>query len=74
MGLNIEVSFEQLLQILLQLPPEEKIRMAERLKASAAAQQWQTLSYQLPDAPQISMDEMVTEVKTVRKQRHQRAH
>ena len=37
-GLTLEVSFEQLLQTLLQLPVEEKIRMAERLKASAAAE------------------------------------
>lgn len=35
-GLTLEVSFEQLLQALLQLPLEEKIRMAERLNAAAA--------------------------------------
>ncbi len=74
MGLNLEASFEQLLRVLLQLPPEEKIRMAEQLRASAVAQQWQSLSSQLPDVPQISMEEIVAEVKAVRKQRHQRAH
>jgi len=60
--------------MLLQLPPEEKILMAERLKASAVAQQWQSLSTLLPDVPQISMDEIVADVKAVRKQRPQRAH
>jgi len=37
-GLTLEVSFDQLLHALLQLPLEEKIRMAERLKAAAAAE------------------------------------
>ncbi|MFN0214723.1 MAG: hypothetical protein ACKVT2_10745 [Saprospiraceae bacterium] len=72
MGLNLEVSFDQLLGMLLQLPPEEKILMAERLKA-AAAEKWQMLSKELPDAPQKSMEEIVAEVKAVRKERRQRA-
>ena len=37
-GLTVEVSFDKLLQALLQLPLEEKIRMVERLKAAAAAE------------------------------------
>lgn len=73
MGLNLEVSFDQLLGMLLQLPPEEKLLMAERLRAAAAAEKWQLLSKQLPDAAQISMEEIVAEVKAVRKLRHQRA-
>lgn len=71
MGLNIEVSFDQLLGVLLQMPPEEKLLMAERLRASAAAEKWQSLSKKLPDAPQISMADIVAEVKSVRKQRQQ---
>jgi hypothetical protein len=71
MGLNIEVSFDQLLEVLLQLPPEEKLLLATRLRASAAAEEWQFLSKELPDTSQISMEEIVAEVKSVRKQRHQ---
>ena len=37
-GLTLEVSFDQLLHALLQLSLEEKIRMADRLKAAAAAE------------------------------------
>lgn len=71
MSLTLEISPDQLLQALLQLPPEEKIRMAQRLKAAAAAEKWRVLSAQLPDVPEISMEEIVAEVKEVRKQRHQ---
>jgi hypothetical protein len=38
MDLSLEVSFEQMLRALQQLPPAEKIRIAERLKAAAAAE------------------------------------
>ena len=71
MGLTLEISSDQLLNALLQLSAEEKIRMAERLKAAAATEKWQTLSKQLPNAPEISMEGIVAEVKAVRKQRHQ---
>lgn len=37
-GLTLEVSFEQLLNALLQLPLEERIRIADKLKAAAAAE------------------------------------
>lgn len=71
MGLTLEISADQLLTALLQLPAEEKIRMAERLRAAAAAENWRTLSKQLPDVPEISMAEIVANVKSVRKQRRQ---
>jgi hypothetical protein len=70
MGLTIEISPEQLLTILSQLSAEEKIRLAERLRAAAAAEKWRALSQKLPDVPEISMAEIVAEVKAVRKQRH----
>ena len=38
MGLSFEVSPEQLLRALLQLSAEEKLRVAEQLKAAAAAE------------------------------------
>lgn len=70
MGLTIEISPDQLLTILSQLSAEEKIRLAERLRAAAAAEKWHELSKKLPDMPEISMAEIVAEVKAVRKQRH----
>ena len=70
MGLSLEVSADQLLRALLQLPTEEKIRIAERLRAAAAAERWRALAPLLPNVPQISMAEIVAEVKAVRKQRH----
>lgn len=73
MGLNIEVSFDQLLGVVLQLPAEEKLLMAARLRAAAAAEKWQLLSKELPNAAQISIEEIVAEVKSVRKQRDQAA-
>lgn len=69
MGITLEVSFDQLFGVLLQLSSEEKIRMAERLRAAAAAEKWQALSAQLPDVPEMNMDEIVAEVKGVRKHR-----
>ena len=66
--LTLEISADQLLNALLQLPAEEKIRMAERLRAAAAAENWWLLSTQLPDVPEINMAEIVVDVKSVRKQ------
>ncbi|MBV6440787.1 MAG: hypothetical protein DYG98_14760 [Haliscomenobacteraceae bacterium CHB4] len=71
MGLTLEISSDQLLNALLQLSADEKIRIAERLKAAATTEKWRMLSQQLPDAPEISMEEIVAEVKAARKQRHQ---
>jgi len=66
--LTLEISADQLLNALLQLPAEEKIHMAERLRAAAAAENWWLLSTQLPDVPEINMAEIVVDVKSVRKQ------
>lgn len=71
MGLTLEISSDQLLKMLLQLSAEEKIRMAERLRAAAAAEKWRSLSGKLPDVPEITMPEIVAEVKSARKQRRQ---
>lgn len=47
--------------------PEEKLQIANRLRAEATAQQWQELSRRLPDVPTITMDEIVQAVKEVRR-------
>lgn len=44
---------------------------ANSLRATAAAENWKNLSQDLPDIPEISMAEIVAEVKTVRKLRSQ---
>lgn len=70
MGITLEVSFDQLFGVLLQLSSEEKIRMAERLRAAAVAEKWQILSVKLPDVPEMNMDDIIAEVKHVRKHRN----
>ncbi|MFN7118191.1 MAG: hypothetical protein ACK4TA_15430 [Saprospiraceae bacterium] len=53
------------------LSPEEKLQMANHLRAEATQTQWAVLSEQLPDVPDISMEEIVAEVKEVRRMRSQ---
>lgn len=69
MGITLKISTEQLLNALLQLPAEEKVRMAEWLRAAVASEKWHALSKQLLDAPGTSIAEITAEVKAVRKQR-----
>lgn len=68
-GLTLDISFDQLIQALLRLPSSEKIQIANELRASAAAEQWRLLSQRLPDIPELGMDEILAEVKEVRKGR-----
>lgn len=53
---------------------DDKMQLGKKLRAEAAQEQWETLSQQLPDVPEseISMDEIVAEVKTVRSLREQK--
>lgn len=73
-GLTLDVSFDQLLRALLQLPADDKIRIVERLRAAAAAEKWRALSSRLPDLPEIGMAEIVAEVKGARRQRRAQKH
>jgi len=52
-----------------QLTAKDKIKIAKLLRAQAAKEQWRALSQQLPDVPEISMEEIVQEVKAVRPNR-----
>lgn len=70
--LESDITLEQLYNLLSQLPAEEKIQLAEHLRAQAAQEQWEALSEELPDVSEISMDEIVAEVKEVRKLHNQR--
>lgn len=66
-NLTLDISLEQLIKALLELPVADKLRVADQLRAAAATERWRLLSGRLPDAPEISMDEIVAEVKSVRK-------
>lgn len=69
--LETDITVEQLYSLIAQLSVKEKIRLADRLRAQAAQEQWASLSENLPDIPEITMDEIVAEVKGVRKLRSQ---
>lgn len=69
--LTLDISLEQIMDALMELPAAEKLRVAEKLRAAAAGEKWQLLSAQLPDVAEISMDNIVAEVKSVRKARKQ---
>jgi hypothetical protein len=55
----------------IQLSPQEKLKLADRLRSQASVGQWRTLSKKLPDVPEVTMDEIVNEVKAVRRLRNQ---
>jgi hypothetical protein len=71
--IKLDISVEQLLQALLELPAVDKIRVANQLRAAAAAERWQLLSQQLPDTLTLTQEEIEAEVKTVRKARKGRS-
>jgi|GEM_PF-4823326 hypothetical protein len=50
---------------------QEKLQLAQQLRAEATQLQWAALSEQLPDVPELTMEEVVAEVKAVRKLRSQ---
>ncbi len=58
------------MKALLALPLADKIRVADTLRAAAAAEEWRLLSPQLPEEPSMSLDEIVAEVKSFRNEKH----
>lgn len=48
---------------------EQKLQIANRLRAEATQEQWAALSGQLPDVPELTLEEIVEEVKRFRKTR-----
>jgi hypothetical protein len=54
--------------LLHQLSPDEKIAIAKKLRADALIERWKAIGQDLPDEPEISMEEIVNEVKIVRKE------
>ena len=70
LSFQTNITTEQLFSLLMQLPAKEKMEIARVLRAEAVRERWSLLSESLPDvADQFSMDEIIEEVKTVRKNR-----
>lgn len=70
MGLSLQtnITLEQLYSLLYQLSPDEKITIAKKLRADAAVEHWKLVNQNLPDEPEISMGEILSEIKIVRKE------
>jgi len=70
LSFQTNITTEQLFSLLMQLPAKEKLEIARVLRAEAIRERWSLLSESLPDvAEQIPADEIIEEVKTVRKNR-----
>lgn len=68
LSFQTDITLEQLYSLLKQLPAKEKLEIARVLRAEALRERWALLSETLPDvSPQISIEEIVAEVKTVRR-------
>jgi hypothetical protein len=73
--IQTEIRLEQLYQIIRQLPLEQQFTIADQIKQQALRQQWQALSGNLPDVPEITEEEILAEVDAVRTERyHHRTH
>lgn len=74
LSLQTNISIEQLYSLLFQLPAEEKLAISKRLRAEVTAERWRLMSDSLPGLPEISMEEIVAEEKTVRRLRAAHKH
>ena len=73
LSLQTNITTEQLFSLLMQLSAKEKLEIARVLRAQAVQERWALLSKSLPDVtPPISMEEIIAEVKAVRKERAER--
>jgi hypothetical protein len=69
LSLQTQITLEQLYSLLAQLPKKEKILISKKLRAEISLEQWLALSKKLPDVQEVSMDEIISEVKAVRRSR-----
>lgn len=65
-----EISLEQLCQMIVQLSCEQRIQLADEIKREALREQWQALSAQLPDRPEITEEDIINEIKMFRSELH----
>lgn len=63
-----EINLEQLYRIIRELPFEQRLTLAEEIKREALREQWQTLSKTLPDIPDITENDILSEINLFRKE------
>ena len=70
LSFEASITFDQLLSLISQLPAGQKLELANRLKAEAIQERWNSLNTSLNKrrAYDLSMDEIVSEVKEIRKE------
>ncbi len=68
---NISSSLQQIYQLVAQFPIEQQLTIAEHIKKQALAEKWNQFSQTMPAVePDISDEEIIKEIKTVRAERH----
>ncbi len=67
LSLQANMTTDQIYALLAQLSSSEKLEISKALRAEISAERWQTLAQSLPDVPQIGMEEIVQEIKLVRR-------
>ena len=65
-------SVEDLLNAIWQLPAEAQLLLAEKVRRKALRSQWNNFLKKSGNEPDITMEEIVSEVKAVRKARYAR--
>lgn len=66
-------SIQQIYRLVNQFPVEQQLTIAEHIKKQALAAKWQQLADSLPDSePDITEEEVVQEVRSVRAERRAR--
>ena len=69
LSLQTTISNEQLYALLSQLSVEEKYELSNLLRAEASQEEWSVLSQELPDLPEITMEDIVAEIKAYRREK-----
>lgn len=67
LALHTNISLEQLYSLLAQLSDQEKLTISNKLRAEVAGQKWRTLSEAIPEESAISEQDIISEVKLVRR-------
>lgn len=71
--LQVEVSFEALLDVVDKLSIGQKMRLLDRLRMQAFRESWFRLSQEI-QSPGFSEDEIIAEIKAARLERHANRH
>lgn len=67
LALHTNISLEQLYSLLAQLSDKEKLTISNKLRAEVAGQKWNALSKSVPEDSAITSEEIISEIKLVRK-------